>query len=111
MMQSPAATSGLAAFLRQPNIDGSLAWEFIDGHARQKSMPTLLHSRLQRNLMNAINRQTQAYEAIQELRCLVLPFFPVPDIAIISIERLPTEDGPLQGATGSLKFDHSTKIC
>lgn len=86
MIQSPAATSGLAAFLQPPNIDGSPAWEFINGHARQKPMPTLFHSRLQRNFMNAINRQTQAYEAIQELRCLVPPFSPVPDIAIVGIE-------------------------
>ncbi len=98
MIQSLAATSGLAAFLQQPNIDGSPAWECIDGHARQKSMPTLFHSRLQRNLMNAISCQAQDYEAIQELRCLVPPFSPTPDIAIDNIERLPTEDGPLPGA-------------
>ncbi len=45
-------------------------------------MPTLFHSRLQRNLVNAINKQTKTYEAIQELRCIVPPLSLVPGIAI-----------------------------
>jgi Uma2 family endonuclease len=98
MAQSPITTSPLAAFLRQDNIDGSPAWEFIQGQAQQKPMPTLFHSRLQRNLVNAINAQTTAYEAIQELRCIVTPLSPVPDIVVVASERLPEEDGPLQGA-------------
>ena len=61
-------------------------------------MPTLFHSRLQRNLVNAINNQTQAYEAIQELRCIVPPLSPVPDIAVVKSDRLSDEDGPLQGS-------------
>jgi Uma2 family endonuclease len=61
-------------------------------------MPTLFHSRLQRNLVNAINSQTTIYEAIQELRCIVPPMSPVPDIAVVKSERLTDEDGPLQGS-------------
>ncbi|NER48737.1 MAG: Uma2 family endonuclease, partial [Symploca sp. SIO1A3] len=72
-MQSPTLTSSLDAFLQQPNIETSPGWEFIPGHAQQKPMPTLFHSRLQRNLVNTINSQTQTYEAIQELRCIVPP--------------------------------------
>lgn len=98
MAQSPIITSPLEEFLRQDDIDGSPAWEFIHGQAQQKPMPTLYHSRLQRNLVNAINAQTTAYEAIQELRCIVPPLSPVPDIAVVASERLPEEDGPLQGA-------------
>jgi Uma2 family endonuclease len=97
-MQSPSITSPLEAFLRQPNIEASPAWEFIHGHAQQKPMPTLFHSRLQRNLVNAINDQTKAYEAIQELRCIVPPLSFVPDISVVKIERLSEEDGPLQGS-------------
>ena len=97
-MQSPTATSPLEAFLQQPNIEASPAWEFIHGQARQKPMATLFHSRLQRNLVNAINDRTQAYEAIQELRCIVPPLSPVPDISVVKSDRLPEEDGPLQGA-------------
>ncbi len=82
-MQSPIVTSSLEAFLQQPNIEASPAWEFINGHSQQKPMPTLFHSRLQRNLVNAINNQTKAYEAIQELRCIVPPLSPVPDIAVV----------------------------
>ncbi len=66
-MQSPTITNSLEAFLQQPNIEASPAWEFINGHQKQKPMPTLFHSRLQRNLVNAINNQTETYEAIQEL--------------------------------------------
>ena len=97
-MQSPTTTSPLAAFLQQPNIETSPAWEFIQGRAQQKPMPTLFHSRLQRNLVNAINNQTDTCEAIQELRCIVPPQSPVPDIAVVRSDRLPADDGPLQGA-------------
>jgi Uma2 family endonuclease len=96
-MQSPTITSPLEVFLQQPNIETSPAWEFIHGHAQQKPMPTLFHSRLKRNLVNAINSQTQAYEAIQELRCIVPPLSPVPDIVVVKSDRLAI-DGPLQGA-------------
>lgn len=96
-MRSPATVS-LEAFLSQPNIEASPAWEFVNGRSQQKPMPILFHSRLQRNLVNAINNQTTEYEAIQELRCIVPPFSPVPDIVIVSIDRLLPEDGPLQGA-------------
>lgn len=97
-MQAPATVSLLEAFLKQPDIEASPAWEFIDGRSRQKPTPTLFHSRLQRNLVNAINQQTKQYEAIQELRCIVPPFSPVPDIAVIAIERVPETDGPFAGA-------------
>ncbi|MEO1068966.1 MAG: Uma2 family endonuclease [Cyanobacteria bacterium J06638_6] len=98
MAQSPITTSPLDDFLHQDNIDGSPAWEFIQGQAQQKPMPTLFHSRLQRNLVNAINAQTTAYEAIQELRCIVPPLSPVPDIVVVACDRLPETDGPLQEA-------------
>ncbi|NET61667.1 MAG: Uma2 family endonuclease [Symploca sp. SIO2E6] len=97
-MQSLTLTSELDAFLEQPNIEASPAWEFIQGHALQKPMPTLFHSRLQRNLVNTINSRTQTYEAIQELRCIVPPLSPVPDIVVVSSDRLSEEDGPLQGS-------------
>ena len=88
----------LADFLKQPNIEASPDWEYINGRAQQRFMPTLFYSRLQRNLVNAINAWTEVYEAVQELRCIVPPFSPVPDIAVVAIERLSDEDGPLQGA-------------
>jgi Uma2 family endonuclease len=95
---SPVATTPLSEFLTQPNIDASPAWELMDGRSIQKPMPTLFHSRLQRNLVNYINHHAECYEAVQELRCLVPPYSPVPDIAIIAIDRLSEIDGPFEGA-------------
>ncbi len=97
-MESIAIASPLNAFLQQPNIETSPAWEFIHGQAQQKTMSTLFHSRLQRNLVSTINSQTQAYEAIQELRCIVPPLSPVPDITVVKSDQLTEVDGPLQRA-------------
>lgn len=91
-------TTRLTEFLHQPNIEASPAWELLNDRACQKPMPTLFHSRLQRNLTQYINQQTQTHEAIQELRCIIPPLSPVPDISIIAIDRLPTIDGPFEGA-------------
>lgn len=91
-------TTPLADFLSQRNIEGSPAWEFINGRAIRKPMPTLFHSRLQRNLVNYINFHTERFEAVQELRCIVSPYSPVPDISVVVRSRLPEEDGPLDGA-------------
>jgi Uma2 family endonuclease len=100
-------TSPLTEFLAQPNIEASPAWEFINGTARQKSMPTLFHSRLQRNLVNWINQHTDRYEAIQELRCIIPPLSPVPDITVIAINRVPQTDGPFEGAPDWIIEIHS----
>ena len=91
-------TTTLAEFLSQPNIEASPAWELINGGTIQKPMPSLFHSRLQRNLVNYINLHTERFEAVQELRCIVPPFSPVPDISVVVRDRLPEEDGPLNGA-------------
>ncbi|WP_414564086.1 MULTISPECIES: Uma2 family endonuclease [unclassified Anabaena] len=93
-----ATTTPLDEFLSQPNIEASPAWELIQGKVRQKPMPTLFHSRLQRNLVNYVNLHTEQFEAIQELRCIVPPYSPVPDISIVAGDRLQDEDGPLEGA-------------
>jgi Uma2 family endonuclease len=95
---NPVTITPLAEFLSQPNIEASPAWELINGRARQKPMPTLFHSRLQHNLVNYINLHTDRLEAVQELRCIVPPYSPVPDISIVELSRLPQEDGPLKGA-------------
>lgn len=58
------ATLTLEAFLAQANLEESPAWELIDGRKIQKPMPTLFHSRLQRNLVNWLNAHSKAFEAI-----------------------------------------------
>ncbi len=88
----------LTEFLTQADIESSPAWELIEGRSLRKPMPTLFHSRLQRNLVNYINEHTDEFEAIQELRCIVPPSSPVPDIVVVAVERLSDEDGPFQGA-------------
>ncbi|BAY16788.1 hypothetical protein NIES21_26220 [Anabaenopsis circularis NIES-21] len=97
-MPQSVARMSLAEFLAQPKIEASPAWELIDGRVVQKTMPTLFHSRLQRNLVNYINYRTDKFEAVQELRCIVPPYSPVPDIAIIAGHRLGDEDEPFNGA-------------
>lgn len=97
-MQSPVTVSPLNSFLRQSDIEGSPAWEFINGQAVQKPMPTLFHSLVQLNLIRDINEQTDSYYAIQEFRCIVPPLSPVPDISVIANERFPKEDGPFIGS-------------
>ena len=97
-MQSLVTVSLLESFLLQPDIEGSPAWEFINGQAVQKPMPALFHSRIQRNLMNAINDRTDQYEALQEFRCIVPPFSPVPYICVIAVERLVETNGPFVGS-------------
>ncbi|MBD2496072.1 Uma2 family endonuclease [Nostoc sp. FACHB-280] len=97
MLQSSTKIS-LAEFLSQPQIEASPALELIDGRVVQKTMPTLFYSRLQRNLVNYINDRTDKFEAVQELRCIVPPYSPVPDIAIIACDRLSDADGPFNGA-------------
>ena len=92
------ATLTLEAFLAQANLEESPAWELIDGRKIQKPMPTLFHSRLQRNLVNWLNAHSEAFEAIQELRCIIPPHSPVPDIVVIASDRLPDQDGPFHGA-------------
>lgn len=97
-MSQLTATVPLVEFLAQSNIESSPAWELIDGRVVQKPMPTLFHSRLQRNLVNYINNRASGFEAIQELRCIIPPYSPVPDIVVIAAERLSDQDGPFNGA-------------
>lgn len=95
---SLTTTHSLETFLSQADIETNPAWEFIAGDSVQKPMLTLFHSRLQRNLVNYINLHTQQLEAIQELRCIVSDYSPVPDIAVIAQSRLPEADEPFHGA-------------
>ncbi|TVR13202.1 MAG: Uma2 family endonuclease [Phormidium sp. GEM2.Bin31] len=98
MMSQLLTSMSLTEFLTQANLESSPAWELIEGRVVQKPMPTLFHSRLQRNLVNSINERLDEFEAIQELRCIIPPYSPVPDIVVIARERLSDEDGPFQGA-------------
>lgn len=98
MKTSSATMVTLEQFLVQPGIEESPAWELLEGEVVQKSMPSLFHSRLQRNLVNWLNRSAEGWEAVQELRCVLPGGSPVPDIVVVKTDRLGTVDGPLTGA-------------
>ena len=80
----------LQEFLKLPNIEESPAWELLHGISRQKPMPTLYHSRLQKRLVAAIDAAENTYEAFPELRCVLSQNSVVPDVSIIRRDRLPS---------------------
>ncbi len=88
----------LQDFLKLPNIEESPAWEFVDGQANQKPMPTAHHSILQKRLTAAIDQADSTYEAFPELRCILSSNSVVPDITVIRRERIPSRNIPVEGA-------------
>jgi hypothetical protein len=62
----------LAEFLSLPDIEASPAWELINLEVVQNPLPTVFLSRLQKRLLTTIDRPAQAYEALPELRCVLL---------------------------------------
>lgn len=88
----------LDAFLEQADIDGSPAWELLDGVPLQKPMPTIFHSVLQKRLTALIDNLEGAYEAFPELRCVLSDCSVVPDVVVVRRDRLPKENGPFRGA-------------
>ncbi len=88
----------LQDFLKLPNIEESPAWEFVDGKANQKPMPTAHHSILQKRLTAAIDQANSPYEAFPELRCVLSNNSVVPDITVIHQTRIPSENIAVEGA-------------
>ncbi|MFB2937252.1 Uma2 family endonuclease [Aerosakkonemataceae cyanobacterium BLCC-F154] len=88
----------LQDFLKCPNIEESPAWEFVEGQANQKPMPTAYHSILQKRLTAAIDLSNSPYEAFPELRCTLSNNSVVPDITVIHKSRIPVENTAVEGA-------------
>jgi Uma2 family endonuclease len=95
----------LQDFLALPNIEESPAWEYADGQADRKPMPTAYHSILQKRLTAAIDLANSSYEAFPELRCILSRNSVVPDITVIHREtlarsacRIPSGNTPVEGA-------------
>jgi Uma2 family endonuclease len=82
----------LEQFLKLSYIENSPAWEFINGEAIQKPMPGGKHSRLQSRLAGAINAVGSRYEAFPELRCTFGGRSIVPDLAVVSCDRIPVDE-------------------
>jgi len=100
----------LEQFLEHPNLEGSPAWEYIDGGAIQKPIPKLRHSLLQKRLLAAIDGATDKYLTLPELRCTFGGRSIVPDVVVLAwhkvalnAEREP-EDNVMQAPDWSIEI-------
>lgn len=97
MVQTSAKPITLNDFLAMPETKP--ASEFIEGQIFQKPMPQGQHSILQGRLVAAINRAVESNKtalALPELRCTFGGRSTVPDIAVFTWDRIPTEsDGTI----------------
>ncbi|MBH8551500.1 Uma2 family endonuclease [Nostocaceae cyanobacterium CENA357] len=82
----------LEEFLKLPYIEYSPAWEYINGEAIQKPMGGGKHSLLQKRLVAVIDGLESSYEAFPELRCTCGNRSVVPDVAVISTNKLPLDE-------------------
>ncbi len=97
MVQTQARSLTLTEFLNLPETQP--ASEYINGKISQKPMPQGKHSRLQDKFSKVINAAAEAKKiacAFPELRCSFGGSSVVPDIAVFTWERIPTdEDGSI----------------
>ena len=93
MVQALQKTLALAEFLKLPETKP--AGEYVKGQIVQKPMPQGKHSKLQEELVGAVNTiaklQKIAY-AFPELRCTFGGRSTVPDIAVFAWERIPLDE-------------------
>ncbi|BAY75924.1 hypothetical protein NIES25_23730 [Nostoc linckia NIES-25] len=93
MIKTPTRRISLEEFLQLPETKP--ASEYIDGEIIQKPMPQGKHSRLQGELVTAINRvaePTKIALAFPELRCTFGGRSTVPDVAVFAWERIPVDE-------------------
>jgi len=97
MVQTPPKFITLEEFLQLSETEP--ASEFIDGQILQKPMPQGEHSTIQGELVTVINAVTKPQRiawALPELRCTFGGRSIVPDIAVFTWKRLPTNpDGTI----------------
>jgi Uma2 family endonuclease len=95
MVQTPIKPVDLEAFLTLPETKP--ASEFVEGQIIQKPMPQGKHSTIQGDLGNAIDtilKPLRIARAYPELRCTFGGRSTVPDIAVVTWDRIPRdEDG------------------
>lgn len=97
MVQTPNKTITLAEFLQLPETEP--ASEYINGQIIQKPLPQGKHSTLQGELVPTINQALKPKKiawAFPELRCTFGGKSIVPDVAIFTWSRIPTD------ATGAI---------
>ena len=93
MVKAPKKTSTLEEFLKLPETKP--ASEYINGQIIQKPMPQGKHSKLQGDLVAAINKVVETQRlalAFPELRCIFGGRSIVPDVAVFAWERIPVDE-------------------
>ncbi|MGG6294678.1 Uma2 family endonuclease [Leptolyngbya sp. AN02str] len=97
MVQTPSKPISLEEFLKLPETKP--ASEFIDGKVIQKPMPQGQHSRIQQKLtarINAVTEDEHIALALPELRCTFGGRSIIPDIAVFTWDRIPSNpDGTI----------------
>lgn len=109
MVQAPLLT--LEMFLKLPETKP--ASEYIDGQAIKKPMPQGKHSRIQGELIPAINAVVRGKKiacAFPELRCTFGGRSIVPDITVFTWDRIPCDDNGEIANTFSLAPDWTIEI-
>ena len=92
MVQAQSKALTLEEFLKLPETKP--ASEYIDGQILPKPMPQGKHSRIQGELLSAINSVVRTKKiacAFPELRCTFGNRSTVPDIAVLVWDRIPRE--------------------
>jgi Uma2 family endonuclease len=84
MTASLTRISTVEKFLQLPYVEESPAWEYANGTALQKPTPKTRHALLQKRLLLEIDRHSEVYTALPELRCTFSGRSIVPDIAVIA---------------------------
>jgi Uma2 family endonuclease len=93
MVQTPIKSMSLETFLAMPETKP--ASEFIDGEIVKKPMPQGKHSIVQRELTFTIDRplrDKKIARAFPELRCTFGGRSTVPDIAVVTWQRIPRDE-------------------
>ncbi len=111
MVQTASSPITLAQFLQQPETKP--AYEYIDGQILQKPMPQGKHSILQGELVskiNAILKPSRIAWAFPELRCTFGGRSTVPDIAIFTWDRIPSDEDGEVANTFSIAPDWTIEI-
>lgn len=87
-------TSGLAQkltieeFLKLPDLEQSPAWEYVEGQAVRKPMPKFRHSVLQKKLLIELDDPEGNYLTLPELRCTFGGRSVVPDLVVVSWDKI-----------------------
>lgn len=93
MVQTPAKIPTLKEFLKLPETEP--ASEYIDGHIIQKPIPQGEHSAIRTELSTAINaalKSRRIARAFSELRCTFGKRSTVPDVSVLTWERIPRRE-------------------